>query len=53
LIIIIEFSIKPSRYPALEARDPDLGRHLSLVTTHVVEAKSKLRRTHSLVARYI
>ena len=37
--IIIEFSIKPSREPTSEPHEPDLGRHLMLVTTHVEEAK--------------
>ena len=51
-LIIMEFSIKPSRYPTSEPRDPDLGRHLRLVTTHVEEAKSKFRRTHCKIHKW-
>jgi hypothetical protein len=50
--IVIEFSLKPSRDSTLEPHDPDLVRDLRLVTTHVEEAKSKLRRTHSIIAGY-
>jgi hypothetical protein len=45
--IIIEFSIKPSRDPTSDPRDPDLGRDLRLGTTVVKVSRSHtIRHTH-------